>query len=144
MLADSGGMQNVYAPLPFTAHLVFCVLATLLYAVLFNRRGRKHYLILMIAIDMTLMTQFWTQEIVIFVIGFAEVVMIIFACGLSYRSAKEDRELERKRRVEAHRKEYEIEQQKKLVEELKRRQYNERLYERKHFIDNAFDDEDDR
>lgn len=134
MLAASGGMQNVYAPLPFTAHLIFCVLATLLYAVLFNRRGKKHYLILMIAIDLTLMTQFWTQEIVIFFIGFSEVVMLIMALGLSYRSNKEERERERSLRVQEDREKYEQEH-----EDYKPANENK---DDNNFIDNAFEDDD--
>lgn len=132
MLAGSEGMQNVYAPLPFTAHLIFCVLATLLYAVLFNRRGKKHYLILMIAIDLTLMTQFWTQEIVIFFIGFAEIVMLIMAFALSYRSNKEERARERSRRVQEEREQYKQEHSFRPAEEQ----------EDDDFIDNAFEDDD--
>lgn len=144
MLADSNGMQNVYAPLPFTAHLIFCVLATLLYAVLFNRRGRKQYLILIIAIDMTLMTQFWTQDIVIFFIGFAELIMLTFAIVLSYRSGKEDKERERRRRVEADRKKYEREQAEKYPDKpVKLRPYSISRDDKKDIIDGAFDDEDD-
>ena len=143
MLAASEGMQNVYAPLPFTAHLVFCALATLLYAILFNRRGKKHYLILMIAIDMTFMTQFWTQEIVVFFIGFCEIVMIIFALGLSWQSAKEDRELERKRRVQADRERYEREQQEMKEQAYLRRKYARELYkDNTDIVDNAFNEDD--
>lgn len=142
VFAASEGMQNVYAPLPFIAHLVFCVLATLLYAVLFNRRGKKHYLVLMIAIDLTLMTQFWTQEIVIFAVGFAEVIMIIVAAVLAYQSAKEDKAREERVKDEARRKRLEREERLRSERLFVKQEYIEKNFG-KNMVDHAFDDEDE-
>ncbi len=135
-------MQNVYAPLPFVAHLVFCALATLLYAVLFNRRGKKHYLVLMIAIDLTLMTQFWTDEIVIFAVGFAEVVMLIIAGVLAYQSAKEDKAMAEKRKQEARLHRLEIEQRRQSEKLFVKQEYIDKNFG-KGIVDHAFDEDDD-
>ncbi len=142
MLAGKSGMQNVYAPLPFVAHLVFCALATLLYAVLFNRRGKRHYLVLMIAIDLTLMTQFWTDELVIFAVGFAEVVMLIIAGVLAYKSAQEDKELAEKRKQEARIRRMEREERLRSEKLFVKQEYIDKNFG-KGIVDHAFDEDDD-
>ena len=50
-------IQNVHAPLPLTAHIIFCVIATLLYLVQFKRKKMKYYIYLLAAVDLTLLTQ---------------------------------------------------------------------------------------
>lgn len=142
LFAGKSGMQNVYAPLPFVAHLVFCALATLLYAVLFNRRGKKHYLVLMIAIDLTLMTQFWTDEIVIFAIGFAEVIMLIIAGVLAYQSAKEDKAMAEKRKQEARLRRLEREERLRSEKLFVKQEYIDKNFG-KGIVDHAFDEDDD-
>lgn len=123
-------MQNVYAPLPLVPHIIFCALATLLYAVLFNRRGKKHYLILMIAIDMTLMTQFWTQSAVILTVGISEAVLLLLAGILAFKSSREDKALDEARRAQAEIKRLEREQ----------REQSEKLFVKQEYIDSNFAD----
>ncbi len=122
-------MQNIYAPLPLTAHLIFCTLATLLYATLFNRRGKKHYLVIMIAIDLTLMTQFWTDKVVIFALGFSEAVLLILAAALAIKSGREEkaREEERLRREQLE------------IEKKAEKQASEKLFVKQEYIDKQFD-----
>lgn len=130
-------MQNIYAPLPLSAHLVFCVLATLLYAVLFNRRGKKHYLIMMIAIDLTLMTQFWTDKMVIFALGIVELILIIMAIVLAVKANRADKDAEELRLAQEriYRREQE---EKKKSEKL----FINDKYIDKNFVHKAFDDDE--
>ncbi len=129
-------LQNVYAPLPLTAHLVFCALATLLYAVLYNRWGKRHYLIIMIAIDLTLMTQFWTSKVLIYALGICEIALLITAGVLAYRSNKEEKLRDEERRRS----------EKEREEERQRRKEAEKLFVNQEYIDknfvrDAFDDD---
>ena len=102
-LAYSGGLQNVHAPLPLPAHLIFCALATLLYAVQFQRRGMKHYIYLLLAVDLTIITQFFDQSYVIIALAVAEAILLIMAFISSTKSKKElkkqEEEKERKNLV---------------------------------------------
>lgn len=69
-------VQNVYTPLPMSAHLIFCFIATGLYLLQYYRKGSVHYLLLMAAIDATFITQFWTSSIARALLGIAEIVLI--------------------------------------------------------------------
>lgn len=129
-------LQNVYAPLPLTAHLVFCALATLLYAVLFNRWGKRHYLILIIAIDLTLMTQFWTSKIVIFALGISEVVLLITAGVLAYKSNKEE-----KKRDEERRRNEKLREEERIRRKEAEKLFVNQEYIDKNFVRDAFDDD---
>ncbi len=130
-------MQNVYAPLPLTAHIIFCALATLLYAVLFNRRGKRHYLIVMIAIDMTIMTQFWTDSVVIMALGISEVILLALAIFLGYKENKEEKERDKERRELAEKKRLEREEKARSEKLFVKQEYIDQ-----NFVDNAFEDDD--
>ena len=138
LLEKAPEMQNIYAPLPLSAHLVFCVLSTLLYAVLFNRRGKKHYLILMIAIDLTLMTQFWTDKMVIFALGIAEAILIIMTIVLTVKENKEEKEAEEIRLAKERIVRREQEEKKKSEKLFINEEYID-----KNFVDNAFDEDEE-
>lgn len=71
--------QNVHAPLPLTAHIIFCVIATALYIVQFKRKDLNYYIYLTIAVDLTLATQFFTQKYVILALGVAEIILLVMA-----------------------------------------------------------------
>ncbi len=51
------GLQNVFNPLPLKMHIGLCILATILYLIQYYRKGSWHYLLLMIGIDLTYLTQ---------------------------------------------------------------------------------------
>ncbi len=74
--SDGSKMQNVYTPLSLTAHLIFCFLATALYLTMYYRRGSVHYLLLMFAIDATIITQYWTSSAAITTLGIIEIILI--------------------------------------------------------------------
>ena len=85
-------MQNVYTPLPFSAHLVFCIVATLVYCLQYYRKHSSHYLLLALAVDGTFLTQMNTDSIFITLLGIVEVALLIAAAVFSYRFSKEQKE----------------------------------------------------
>lgn len=88
-LADEAtALQNVYAPLPLKIHMIFCVIATLLYIAQFIRKGSVHYLIIMAAVDLTLVTQFCTESIVIAFLFGIEVILLVLAGIFSHKFNK--------------------------------------------------------
>ena len=95
----ASAVQNVNAPLPLTAHLVFCAIATLLYIVQYSRKKENYYLYLLIAIDLTILTQFFDQDYVIYAIAIVEVILIVMAFVSSMRAKR----AEKKRRMEEER-----------------------------------------
>lgn len=90
LFADDGAkLQNVYAPLPLGMHIGFCVLATVLYAVLYMRRRKPSYLCLLVAVDLTIVTQFLTHSAVIATLFAAEVCLLAACVVFSIKASKQ-------------------------------------------------------
>ncbi len=68
--------------------MIFCVIATLLYITQFIRKGSVHYLIIMTAVDLTLVTQFCTENIVIAFLFGLEVILLVLAGIFSHKFSK--------------------------------------------------------
>lgn len=95
------GTQNVHAPLPLKAHIIFCLIATVVYLIQFKRRGLNYYIYLTIAVDLTLATQFYTQDYVIMSLGVAEVILLAMAFVSQFKNKKKLKaEAEKKKQEE--------------------------------------------
>lgn len=81
-------MQNVYTPLNFMPHLVFCIIATAVYCTQYYRKRSSHYLLLALAVDGTFLTQMNTDTIFITLLGIFELAMLIAAGVLAYKYSK--------------------------------------------------------
>ncbi len=88
---DTTAMQNVYAPLPMNIHLIFCIIATIVYLTQYARKGAVHYLLLLLAVDLTFVTQICTANAVIGCLFAAEVVLLICSGVFSYRFSKKQK-----------------------------------------------------
>lgn len=100
LTADS--VQNIHAPLPLTAHIAFCIIATLLYIVQYKRLRLNYYIYMTIAVDLTLATQFFTENYVIMVLGIAEVILLVMAyiSNRKYKKMlKENEEFKRQKEI---------------------------------------------
>ena len=76
--ADVVGLQNVHTPLSSSQHLGFCIIATVIYLIQFYRHGGWHNLLLLLAIDLTYITQtsLCSEENDYLLLGIAEVVLL--------------------------------------------------------------------
>lgn len=92
----NNNIQNVNAPLPLPAHIAFCVIASLLYIIQYKRIQINYYIYLLIAVDLTLVTQFYVQDYVIAAIGVAEVILLVMAFLSQRKHKKELKILEEK------------------------------------------------
>lgn len=81
-------LQNVYTPFPLTMHIVFCVIATLVYGLQYISKKSLHYMLLLIACDLTFVTQLNTSKIMITCLFFAELFLLIGAAYFSFRYNK--------------------------------------------------------
>lgn len=81
-------MQNVYTPLNFTAHLVFCLIATAVYCTQYYRKKSPHYLLLALAVDGTFLTQINTDSWFIMALGVLEIVLLAAAAVFAFRASK--------------------------------------------------------
>ena len=88
MLAQSTGLQNVYAPFPIKFHIVFCIIATVVYALQYTRQKSVHYLLMALAVDATLVTQFCTDSIIITCLFVLEVVLLAASAYFSHKFNK--------------------------------------------------------
>ena len=91
LLFASAQMQNVYTPLPFTAHLVFCIAATAVYCAQYYRKHSSHYLLLALAVDGTFLTQINTDSIFITLLGVVELALLIAAAVFSFQFSREQK-----------------------------------------------------
>lgn len=130
LLANNAtGMQNVYTPLPFKVHFIFCIIATLLYLVQFYRKRSAYYLLIMAAIDLTFVTQYWSGKPVIYALAAAEIVLIAAAVIASVMYNKKVK-AENAEEIAQNEKEQE---QKKAAEKLAAENDGK-------IVDNAFED----
>lgn len=124
-------LQNVYTPLPFNIHFGFCLVATLLYLVQYWRKKSAYYLFIMIAIDLTFITQYFTSKPVIWGLAVAEVVLIVAAVISAYLHNK---------KVKAENAE-KFEAEKQAFENKKEAEKAQHENDKK-VVDNAFEDEE--
>lgn len=97
---SNNNIQNVHAPLPLVAHILFCVIATALYIVQYQRKKINYYIYLLIAVDLTLMTQFFTQDYVIVAIAVAEIILLVMAFVSQWNYKKQQKmAMERKKQL---------------------------------------------
>ena len=124
-------LQNVYTPLPFNIHFGFCLIATLIYLVQYWRKRSAYYLFVMIAIDLTFVTQYFTSKPVIWGLAIAEVLLIIAAIVSAYLHNK---------KIKAEKVD-EIEAEKQAYENKKEAEKAQTEMD-KQVVENAFEDEE--
>lgn len=94
------GTQNIHAPLPLTAHIIFCLIATALYIAQYKRKELNYYIYLTIAVDLTLATQFFSQKYVIMALGVAEIILLVMAFVSQHNDKKQAKVLAEKKKQE--------------------------------------------
>ena len=132
LVNNSTNMQNVYTPLPFNFHLCFCLVATLLYLVQFYRKRSVYYLLIMIAVDLTFVTQYWTSKPVICGLAVAEIALIVSAVSASHFHNKKIRAMNAEKNAQI----------KQELEDKKQAEKSEAENDKK-IVDNAFEDVDE-
>ncbi|MBR6045078.1 MAG: hypothetical protein IKP47_05540 [Ruminococcus sp.] len=85
---DGSKMQNVVTPLDMVPHLIFTIVATIIYLALYYRKGSPHYLTLMCAVDATFVTQVWTSSVAIAVLAGVEIALITATIILAIKNSK--------------------------------------------------------
>ena len=71
-------IENIYAPFPFPLHLGFCIFATLFLILQFYRKKYLYYILLIIGIVLTFITQYTQKEIIIYALGITELILLIW------------------------------------------------------------------
>lgn len=87
-------MQNIYTALPTGMHLGFCVIATLVYGLQFIRKKSPHYILLLIACDLTFITQIYVSYRLLTVLAVLEVGLLIASAVISFINNKKENEAE--------------------------------------------------
>ena len=89
MIFANDQMQNVYVPLPFKAHLIFCIIATIVYALEIYRKKSPHYIFMMLAVDATLMMQFFNDSKAVVILAVIEGLLLGAAIVSAVLQSKE-------------------------------------------------------
>lgn len=81
-------MQNVYVPLPLKHHLIFCIIATIVYILEIYRKRSPHYLFVLLAVDATLLMHVFPGPAMVIVLAVLEVLLLGTALALSIIDSK--------------------------------------------------------
>ncbi len=93
MIFATDQMQNVYVPLPFKAHMIFCIIATIVYALEIYRKRSVHYVFMMLAIDATLMMQFFNNSTAVIILAVMEGLLLGAAITFAVLESKKKKAL---------------------------------------------------
>lgn len=69
-------VNSIYAPFSFPFHLIICIVATLFYGYMFMRKKHSHYFTLILAFDITLLTQMNISKTAFYSITVTEMLLI--------------------------------------------------------------------
>lgn len=128
------GLQNVYTPLPLKIHFILCIIATVVYLMQFYRRGSWHYLMLMIAFDLTFITQtsLCRSSSAVGILAIAEAAVLAAAIVLYVSFTRAQKAMKAAENAELDK----AEERRKAAEKAQ-------TAEDKKIVDNAFSDADD-
>lgn len=76
-------MQNVYVPLPLKHHLIFCIIATVVYILEIYKKRTLNYLFVMLAVDATLLMQLFPSPEMVVSLAIMEAIWLSAALVLS-------------------------------------------------------------
>lgn len=92
LAGQSGVLRNIYAPLPMSWHVAFCIAATLVFGYQFVSKKQVRFLYLLLASDLTILTQWFSDKVSITAVAVAEIILIGFlvydAVGRSHLGKK--------------------------------------------------------
>lgn len=81
-------LQNIYTPFSFGMELVFCVVATLVYGAQYLTKRSVHYLLMLIACDLTIVTQINTSKPVLAGLFVAEAALLTAAAVFAVKYSR--------------------------------------------------------
>lgn len=84
----SSTLQNVYTPFSFGLEVIFCIAATIVYGAQYINKKSIHYMLMLIACDLTIVTQINTSKPVLIGLFIAEVLVLSAAAVFSFRYSK--------------------------------------------------------
>lgn len=87
-------LQSRFAPVPQTLHLIFCLAATLLFAVIYIRNKKLSNIYWLLICDTTLILQFYSDSITATVVAICEIILLGLVIYQSNKEAKADKAAE--------------------------------------------------
>ena len=89
LILRTAGIQSRFAPLPTWLHVVFCIVATVLFIALYIRHRRVNDILWLIVCDLTLLLQFFTDRYTAYAVGICEAILLVMIF-LQHRSDKKE------------------------------------------------------
>ena len=90
----SNSLQNVYTPFSFGMELIFCIAATIVYGAQYITKKSPHYMLMLIACDLTIVTQINTSKPVLIGLFVAEIALLVGAAVFSFKYSKQQKKAE--------------------------------------------------
>lgn len=92
-------VQNVFTPFPFAMHLGFCIAATLVYGIYFIKQKTIQHMLLLLACDLTFITQINTSKPALTFLLVAEIVLLCGAAVFSIKYSKDQKAAEKEKKA---------------------------------------------
>lgn len=96
ILAKTNSTLKNLCTLPMGMHLTFCIIATIVYIIQYARKKSLHYILMLIAFDLTFITQIYVSQPLLIVLAIAEAGLLTGAGILSHKYNKAHEESEHK------------------------------------------------
>lgn len=132
-------LQNRFAPLPMKLHIAFCVVATVLFLILYLRKKRMSDLYWMLVCDTTLILQFYYDPLTATAVGVCELVLLSLIVWEAIKESKAQKAARLAEKEAEKNSENEIDELDKLVKTERRAIMDENKVD---VIGDAFDGED--
>ncbi|ADU23527.1 MULTISPECIES: hypothetical protein [Ruminococcus] len=95
----ANAVQNVFTPFPFGMHLGFCIVATIVYGIYFIKQKTTHHMLMLLACDLTFLTQINTSKPALTFLFIAEIVLLIGAAFFSIKYSRAQKAAEKKKKA---------------------------------------------
>ena len=90
--------QNVFTPFPLPMHLGFCIAATIVYGIYFVKQKTIQHFLLLLACDLTFITQINTSKPALTFLFIAEVVLLLGAAVFSIKYSRDQKAAEKEKK----------------------------------------------
>ena len=91
LILRTAGIQSRFAPLPTWLHVVFCIVATVLFIALYIRHRRVNDILWLIVCDLTLLLQFSTDRYTAYAVGICEAILLVMIFLQHHSDKKESK-----------------------------------------------------
>ncbi len=85
-------LNSIYAPFDLGTHIIICLIATLFYGFMYFRTKKSYFFTMILAFDLTLITQMAIDQTTFYVLAFGELFLILLMIFSYVKTKKAEKE----------------------------------------------------